>query len=182
MPDDTDDDRAPGRVHGVRVPCAMAEHRRPAILTLLLLGLTLAAATVTGARKTTRERQVATRRPGAAHRSPTDGRCVAGDEARANMARTAYRRCLSARDEATCKNLGGDWNDRHMQSRWACDCAAPDDGCPCKKAGECVGSCITPLKPVGGCGPASEGKCRSSEVGCYCFVDDTGKVDWICGD
>jgi hypothetical protein len=161
----------------------MAEHRRPAIFTLLLLGLTLAGCNCSRSpkddpRAAGSDAQTGGERTGRLQ----DGRCVAGDEARANIARTAYRRCLSARDEATCKNLGGEWNDRHMQSRWACDCAAPDDGCPCKTARDCVGSCITPETRAGRCAPASEGKCRSSEVGCYCFVDDTGKVEHICGD
>ena len=88
----------------------------------------------------------------------------------------AFSDCGDARDEATCQRAGGRWSSGHQEKRWACDCAAPDDGCPCSSWGECTHLCLVPLREDQTCAPASAGICRSAHDAPSCAVGDDGAV------
>lgn len=68
-----------------------------------------------------------------------------------------------------------------------CRCPTGDEGCPCKREGDCVEKwCAADFKvytPGGECAGSSSGVCGSAKkMGCHCLFDENGTSRDVCID
>lgn len=102
--------------------------------------------------------------------------------------RDRYNACVRSDDESTCKKNSGAWGDKLVggasgKLMIACACQIPDQGCPCKKSGECVGDCVlSPPADWADCPKDGQATCQPHAFGCHCWVDREGKVEGGCID
>jgi hypothetical protein len=96
--------------------------------------------------------------------------------------------CRAAKDEASCKNAGGEWRALlTLVPSYVCACPTGQEGCSCRSFADCVEprSCQA-LSTTGGpnCDGVTEFRCAAVApwVGCYCTVMEDGSVGAWCRD
>lgn len=88
--------------------------------------------------------------------------------------------CSSATGKESCEAAGGNWNNGHLEKRWACDC--PASKCWCKEASDCAGTCYARAAgSSSSCDGIVYGVCTATAFGCGCHLTD-GKWLYMCVD